>query len=215
MPDLDRLLRDFDPGAPPPLDLAVARAQRLVDVTTAHLDTPVGPLLLAATERGLVRIVFLRTQDEEAVLDGLVARISRRVVADPAGLADIGEALQRYLAGDDDRLDLPVDLRLASPFRRTVLDAARRIPYGEVTTYGALAGAIGRPRAARAVGRALGANPVPIVVPCHRIVPTAGGIGGYVGGAAAKERLLALEAAGRRPDRAGQGPDSAGRRPDH
>ena len=188
-------LRAFAPGPPPAFDAGRAQDEGLVDVVVTTVDSPVGPLLLAATDRGLVRLVFLADTREDEALARLAARISPRVLRDDTRLAEVAARVHAYLSGSSPDLDVAVDLRLASTFAHQVLAAARRIPAGEVRTYGQLAATVGSPRAARAVGRALGSNPVPIVVPCHRVVPASGGLGGYVGGTATKRRLLALEGA--------------------
>ncbi len=185
----------LDPGA-----FAAASARFLAaaaaeaDVVYAELDSPVGPLLAAATTQGLVRLAY-RDADGgwDAVLDGLARRLSPRVVEAPARLDAVRRELAEYFAGERRAFGLRVDLALAAPFAREVLRACARIPFGGTASYGAVAADAGRPSASRATGNALGANPVPIVVPCHRVLRAGGGIGGYTGGLAIKERLLALE----------------------
>lgn len=196
MTDTIDQLRRFQPGEPPDPDLAAAaRGVGLLDLAIATVEGPLGPLLLARSPRGLVRLAYLDVEDVEEVLERLARRVSPRILRAPSHLDAERRALEAYLAGRSRTLDVDVDLTLTTPFGRAVLDAAARIPYGQVVTYAELAGRIGRPTASRAVGNALGANPVPIVVPCHRIVRTGGGLGGYVGGLATKTRLLELERA--------------------
>lgn len=172
---------------------ARARAQGLVDVAVARHDSPLGPLVLAATGAGLVR-VGLPAEDEDAVLAELARRISPRVLrVERAPLERARRQLDAYFARRRRRFALPIDWRLATGFRRAVLGAAARIPYGATASYRELACAAGRPAAQRATGTALATNPLPIVIPCHRVVPAGGGLGGYRGGAQAKAALLALE----------------------
>ena len=170
-----------------------ALAERLVDVAYAPLDSPLGRLLVAATERGLVRLAY---EDErgEGVLEEL-ARFSPRVLEAPARLDAARRQLDEYFEGRRVRFELPLDLRFAPGFRARILEAAARIPFGDVRTYRDVAADAGNARAVRAAGNALGANPVPIVVPCHRVVRSDGTLGGYVGGLDRKQFLLGLEAA--------------------
>ena len=169
--------------------IAAADRQGLIDVAVATVDSPVGDLLVAVTPTGLVRLAF----DSERVLDDLAERISPRVVEAPARLDPVRRELDEYFEGHRRAFDLTVDWSLTSGFRRQVLEATARIPTGSVTTYGALAKGVGKPTAARAVGNAVGSNPVAIVVPCHRVVPASGGVGNYGGGPERKEFLLELE----------------------
>lgn len=156
-------------------------------------ETPFGRMYVAAGDRGLVRVSWQQPSDD-ALVDQLEERFpGRPVVRDPAGLTEAERELREYFAGDRDRFDLPVDLGGVSDFDRSVLQETRRISYGQVVPYAELARRIGRPGAARAVGGALGRNPVAIVIPCHRVVRTDGGLGGYGGGVECKERLLAIE----------------------
>lgn len=171
-----------------------ATAAGVLDVAHRTVDSPHGPLLVAATEAGIVRLAFAG-EGHDAVLDGLAAAISPRVLAAPARLDDAARQLDEYFAGRRRVFDLPVDLRLARGFRRQVLDHLREVPYGRTATYTALATAAGSPRAVRAVGSACATNPLPIVVPCHRVVRTDGTIGQYLGGTEVKRALLAMEAA--------------------
>jgi methylated-DNA-[protein]-cysteine S-methyltransferase len=162
----------------------------LLDVAYATLDSPVGRLLVAATPRGLVRVAYLDA-GEDAVLEALAARISPRVIAAP--LDRERRELDEYLAGGRREFEMPLDWQLARGFGRRVLEATARIPYGSVSTYKQVATEAGNPRASRAAGNALGANPLPIVVPCHRILHSTGGLGGYTGGLDRKRHLLDLE----------------------
>ena len=166
----------------------------ILDVAYRTLDTPVGPLLLAATERGLVRVAFA-VQDHDAALAQLATEVSPRVLAAPARLDQTARELDEYFAGRRDRFTLPLDLRLAKGFRRAVLEHLPEIRYGGTESYAQVAAAAGSPRAVRAVGTACALNPVPVVVPCHRVVRSDGSMGGYAGGPAAKRTLLTLEAA--------------------
>jgi len=166
----------------------------LLDVAFTTLDTPVGPLLLAATGRGLVRVAYA-AEDHDAVLQSLADRISPRVLRAPARLDPAVRQLEEYFAGRRTAFDLPLDLRLAAGFRRDVLTRLREVGYGTTASYAALAAAAGSPRAVRAVGTACATNPLPVVVPCHRVVRSDGALGNYVGGVAAKRTLLDLEAA--------------------
>ena len=181
---------------------AAAVAEGLADAVFTRLDTPIGRLLVVAGRHGLCRIGF-EEEPEDAALAEVAARLGPRVVASDAELAPVREALGSYLEGGPAAplVDLPVDLSLAgSPFRRTVLETLRReVGPGATTSYGVLAERSGRPRAARAVGTTMARNPVPIVVPCHRVLPSTGGLGAYGGGAARKRALLALEDALPRP----------------
>jgi methylated-DNA-[protein]-cysteine S-methyltransferase len=182
---------DVDDAAKAASISAIAAADRegLIDVAVSTVESPVGDLLVAVTPQGLVRLAF----DPEGVLDDLAERISRRVVAAPARLDSVRRELDEYFEGRRRVFDIRVDWSLTSGFRRRVLEATARIPTGHVTTYGALATKVGKPSAARAVGNAVGSNPVAIVVPCHRVVPATGGVGNYGGGPARKAFLLELE----------------------
>jgi methylated-DNA-[protein]-cysteine S-methyltransferase len=196
--DLETELRAGPPGASPPADVGerLSRAagdEGLLDVAWAPVDSPIGRLLAAATERGLVRLAFAG-EEPDRVLALLATRVSPRVLEAPARLDHVRRGLDDYFAGRRRHFaDVSVDWALVSPFGRRVLGALAGIGWGEVTTYAGLAAGIGKPRAARAVGNALGANPVPIVVPCHRVLRTGGSLGGYGGGLDLKRRLLSLE----------------------
>ncbi|MGH9075415.1 MAG: methylated-DNA--[protein]-cysteine S-methyltransferase [Acidimicrobiales bacterium] len=171
---------------------ARAEAEDLLDVAYRTVDTPVGPLLLAATRQGLVRVAFAR-QGHDRVLAALADAISPRVLAAPARLDAAAREIDEYFAGRRTRFDLPLDRRLSAGFRRQVLDRLADIAYGSTSSYAGVARSAGNPRAVRAVGTACATNPLPIVVPCHRVVRSDGAPGGYAGGQAAKLALLALE----------------------
>lgn len=173
---------------------AAAEQDAVLDVAYRTVDTPLGPLLLAATEKGLVRIAFER-EGFDAVLEALAARVSPRVLAAPRRLDTAAEELDEYFAGDRREFDLPLDHALSAGFRRTVHLYLPRIGYGRTQTYKDVAGLVGNPAAVRAVGTACATNPLPVVVPCHRVLRTDGGLGGYVGGLDAKTALLTLESA--------------------
>jgi methylated-DNA-[protein]-cysteine S-methyltransferase len=180
--DLEARLRRDAPGPAPYAvpDVAVpAAAAGLLDVGYALHDSPVGQLLLAATPAGLVRLAYL-DGSPDAWLEQLAATLSPRLLRAPAVL-------------DEPRFELRLDWRLTRGFGRRVLRATAAVPFGELTTYARVAGAAGSPRGYRAAGNALGANPLPIVVPCHRVLASGGGLGGYTGGVERKRTLLALE----------------------
>lgn len=166
----------------------------LLDVAYTTVSTPVGVLLLAATEEGLVRVAYAR-EDHETVLQDLARRISPRVLRAPARLAPAVRQLEEYFAGTRTRFDLPLDRSLSHGFRRLVQEHLPEIGYGRTESYGAVARSVGRPQAVRAVGTACATNPLPVIVPCHRVLRGDGGLGGYVGGLEAKTALLDLEAA--------------------
>jgi methylated-DNA-[protein]-cysteine S-methyltransferase len=191
---VDQRLRALTP--PPAPDVAPAlHAAGAVDVAYARHDSAIGPLLLAATPRGLARLAFLSTSDLDAELAELAARLSPRIVAVTGALDEVRRQIDDYLAGRRDRFALPTDLTLATGFRLEVLGALAAIPYGATRTYAEVAGTVGRPAASRAVGTACARNPIPLVIPCHRVVRTGGALGGYAGGLDLKRRLLDLEAA--------------------
>jgi methylated-DNA-[protein]-cysteine S-methyltransferase len=177
-------------------DRLAAGADRdgLLDVAYRTVDSPVGALLLAATPEGLVRVAFDR-EGHDAVLARLADDVSPRILLAPARLDAVATELDEYFAGRRHRFDVPIDFRLAHGFRRTVLDHLRDIAYGSTASYSAVAVAAGSPNAVRAVGTACARNPLPVVVPCHRVVRSDGSVGQYLGGTEAKEALLALEAA--------------------
>lgn len=167
----------------------------LLDVAYRTLDTAIGRLLLARTPVGLVRVAFLGQAGESPELASLAQRISPRVLHAPARLDDAAAEIDEYLRGVRTRFDLALDLQLTDGFRRKVVEQLQRIEYGHRESYAALAASVGSPRAVRAVGSACARNPLPVVIPCHRVVRTDGSIGQYAGGAAAKAVLLAMEAA--------------------
>jgi methylated-DNA-[protein]-cysteine S-methyltransferase len=188
--------------APPtfdPADAAAAAARFAAtapaDVTYARVDSPVGTLVAATTPRGLACLSY---EDHDggldAVLDRLAEKLSPRILEAPARLDDVRRELDEYFERRRTAFDLPIDWALVSPFGRRVLRATAAIPFGEVSTYARVAADAGNPKASRAAGNALGANPMPIVLPCHRVLHTGGkGIGSYTGGVHRKEALLRLE----------------------
>ncbi|WP_341358197.1 methylated-DNA--[protein]-cysteine S-methyltransferase [Georgenia sp. M64] len=172
----------------------LADAEDLLDVAYRTVDSPLGRLLLAATPVGLVRVAF-EDEGEEAVLATLGERISPRILRDPRRLESVARQLEEYFSGRRHDFDVTLDLRLTAGFRREVLAHLREIPYGATASYTALAAAAGRPTAVRAAASACATNPVPLVVPCHRVVRSDGSLGGYRGGLPAKRVLLDLERA--------------------
>ncbi len=191
-----RLLRAGARLTPEPPDLPTAAAAAgMLDVAYATTDSPLGPLLLASTEQGLVRVAYLEFSDREAVLQSLADRVSPRMLEAPRRLDGPRRELDDYFGGRRREFDLPLDRRLMSDFMRRVLSATATIPFGSVSTYGAVAREAGSPRGSRAAGNALGSNPMPIVIPCHRVLHADGGIGGYTGGLDRKRTLLELESA--------------------
>ncbi len=198
MSDLERRLGVSAPG--PDLDLAAlrdalaARAARegLLDVAYAAMDSPVGELTVFVTPRGVVRIAFA-DEERDAILGELAARLSPRILPAAAATDDARRQLDEFLAGRRHAFDLPLDWSLVRGFAVGVLRATATVPYGRTTTYREVAAAAGSPRAARAAGNALGSNPIPIIVPCHRVLHASGGLGGYAGGLDRKRTLLRLE----------------------
>jgi methylated-DNA-[protein]-cysteine S-methyltransferase len=199
-PDQERLFAALPTQDAPAMNRLHARladeAQRegVLDVAYRTLDTPVGRLLLAATGQGLVKIAF-SVQDHDAVLRQLADSISPRILNAPGRLDETSRQLDEYFTGQRTRFELPLDWRLSKGFRREVLTHLRDIGYGHTESYAQVAAAAGSPRAVRAVGTACATNPLPLVVPCHRVVRSDGSAGGYAGGPDAKLTLLALEAA--------------------
>ena len=171
-----------------------AAADELLDVAYRTVDSPVGTLLLAATTVGLVRVAY-DIEDHDGVLATLAGSVSPRVLRAPARLDAVARQLDEYFAKRRTAFEVPVDLRLAEGFRRSVIEHLRGIGYGSRESYAAVAAAVGNPRAVRAVGTACAHNPLPVVIPCHRVVRSDGSTGQYVGGPAAKSALLDLEAA--------------------
>ena len=166
----------------------------VLDVAYRTIPSPIGALLLAATEVGLVRVAFA-AEDHDLVLEQLAHRISPRVLLAPDRLEDAAMQIAQYFGGERTEFHLPLDLRLSSGFRREVLEHLPEIAYGHTASYASVAELAGRPRAVRAVGTACATNPLPVVVPCHRVVRSDGTIGAYLGGTGAKVALLELEAA--------------------
>jgi methylated-DNA-[protein]-cysteine S-methyltransferase len=165
-----------------------------LDVSYRTIDSPIGPLLLASTEQGLVRVAFAR-EGLDTVLATLAVKVSPRILASAKRLDPVASQLDEYFAGRRRAFELPLDLRLAHGFRRTVLDHLVEIGFGRTASYTQVAAAAGRPTAVRAVGTACATNPLPIVVPCHRVLRSDGSLGGYLGGLDSKQALLRLEAA--------------------
>jgi methylated-DNA-[protein]-cysteine S-methyltransferase len=205
---LERMLRDAPPGGD--LDRAVqgvlARAERdgLVDVAYASVDSPFGRLLVARTDRGVVRLALPKhrgtQQSEDEVLEDLARFVSPRVLEAPSRLDEERRELDEYFEGKRDHFEVPVDWKLTPPgFRNRALHAVARIPYGKTRTYGEIAKAAGNPRAFRAAGTACGRNAIPLIVPCHRVVQSGGGVGNYGGGPEMKRALLDLEGSLPRP----------------
>jgi methylated-DNA-[protein]-cysteine S-methyltransferase len=179
--DLDTRFRD-----------AAARSG-LLDAGYDVVESPLGPLLVAATDRGLLRIYF--DADPGQQLELLARAAGTRVLRAPRSVDDVRRELDEYFSGRRRSFDLSIDLRGAAPFTAEVLDQLARVPYGQTATYGELASRVGHPRAARAVGTVMNRNPVPIVLPCHRVVGASGSLVGYGGGLERKEQLLRLEGA--------------------
>jgi methylated-DNA-[protein]-cysteine S-methyltransferase len=171
-----------------------AEAHALLDVAYRTIATPVGGLLLAATQIGLVRVAYNIEAVHTAVLAELAESVSPRILRAPARLDDAARQIDEYFAGRRRRFTVPVDLRLAKGFRRSVIEHLREIGYGQRESYATVAAAVGNPRAVRAVGTACAGNPLPVVIGCHRVVRSDGAIGQYAGGAEAKAALLRLEA---------------------
>jgi methylated-DNA-[protein]-cysteine S-methyltransferase len=180
-PELDRRFRD-----------AAAR-EHLLDVAYDLVDSPVGTLLVATTDRGLCRIAY--DAEPEREIDRLATTFGVRVLRSTRPIDQARRQLDEYFAGSRQRFDLAVDLALLADFNRRVLRELARVPYGEVVTYGELAARAARPRAARAVGTVMNRNPLPIVLPCHRVIGANGKLVGYAGGLERKEWLLRLEGA--------------------
>ena len=169
-----------------------AAREGLLDVSYAEVDSPIGPLAVASTPRGLVRIAF-DNQSVDSFAEELAAKLSPRVMRAPRRLDEVRRELDQYFEGNRKEFEVPIDWSLTHGFFRKVLRHTARIGYGSVGTYAEMAQKAGSPRAVRAAGNALGSNPIPIVVPCHRVLRTGGGLGGYGGGLERKEFLLRLE----------------------
>jgi methylated-DNA-[protein]-cysteine S-methyltransferase len=180
-PDLDRRFRD------------AAAELGLIDVGYDVVDSPIGDLLVAASDRGLAAISF--DSEPQDSLERLARIAGPRVLRSPRSVDGARRELDQYFEGRRRTFDLSLDLRALPPFTLSVLDQLARVPYGETTTYGALARRVGHPRAARAVGTVMNRNRIPIVLPCHRVVGATGSLTGYAGGLDVKEKLLELEGA--------------------
>ena len=197
---LRRYLTQSLPQAPGHLRLlrdrlaTAAQTEGILDVAYRTVESPVGTLLLAATDLGLVRVAFA-SEDHDAVLQSLSDEVSPRILQAPARLDTTARELDEYFAGRRQGFDVTLDWRLATGFRSAVLHHLPEIGYGRTATYAAVALLAGSPKAVRAVGTACATNPLPVVVPCHRVVRSDGGLGGYRGGMDAKRALLTLEAA--------------------
>ena len=193
MNDLERALTNLGDVSVPATSAARrfgAKAGNLIDIAYTTVDSPVGELVLAATPNGLLRIGF---DNEEGVLNDLAERVSPRILAFPDRLARVKAELGEYFAGRRDQFDLPLDWALIVGFRRRILEVTAQIPFGSVSTYQDVAGQAGQPKGARAAGQALGGNPIPVIIPCHRVLRSGGGMGGYAGGTDRKQFLLRLE----------------------
>ena len=173
---------------------ARAAEEGLIDVAYAGIDSPVGPLVAAVTRRGLVRVAYEEGRLDDLLMD-LALKISPRVLEAPSRVDEPRRQLEEYFEGRRRGFELRIDWRLARGFHRRILRATAAIPPGAVATYREVATAAGSARAVRAAGTALATNPLPIVVPCHRVIRTDGGLGGYTGGLERKRRLLRLERA--------------------
>ena len=190
---LKKAARALRVPAPGTAEAFADAAADLVDVAYSEIESPLGTWLAAMTERGLVRIAF--NPEEEDVLDELSARISPRVLKAPSRFDGLRREFDEYFAGKRREFDLDLDWRLVQGVNRRVLDATARIPFGKMSTYKTMATQAGSPRAARAAGNALHNNPIPLVVPCHRVIGSNGSLVGYGGGLPMKEYLLKLEGA--------------------
>jgi methylated-DNA-[protein]-cysteine S-methyltransferase len=197
MTHLEDLLRAGPALGPAAAPVAGPRAAAAADVAYARVDSPLGPLVAATTARGLARLAYEDFNGGvDAVLDRLATGLSPRIVEAPARLDAVRRELDEFFAGRRIAFTVPVDLALVTgPFARRLLAACAAIPFGAVATYRDVAERAGNAKAVRAAGNALSANPVPIVVPCHRVLRTGGGLGGYTGGLDRKEHLLRLEGA--------------------
>jgi methylated-DNA-[protein]-cysteine S-methyltransferase len=196
--DLPRHLAQAYPDTPDDLHrlrerlATAAQAEGILDIAYRTVDSPVGPLLLAATDVGLVRVAYQR-EDHDTVLQTLADRISPRVLHSPARLDTTARELEEYFTGTRRAFDVALDWRLSAGFRASVLHRLPEIGYGRTASYAAVAAMAGNPKAVRAVGSACATNPLPVVIPCHRVVRSDGSMGGYLGGLDAKRTLLTLE----------------------
>ncbi|HEY7892273.1 MAG TPA: methylated-DNA--[protein]-cysteine S-methyltransferase [Solirubrobacteraceae bacterium] len=202
MPELEQLLRLAAQASVQEARLAAARArllaradsEGLLDVRYGSIESPLGTLLAAATSGGLVRLAFPE-EPTDSVLERLSSRISPRIVESPAALDPWRRELEQYFSGQRRSFQAPLDWSLIGPFAQRVLQATCAIPYGRVLTYSEVAAKAGSPRGSRAAGNALGSNPIPVVIPCHRVLRSGGTLGGYGGGLPRKRQLLELEGA--------------------
>jgi methylated-DNA-[protein]-cysteine S-methyltransferase len=196
--DLPRHLAQAYPDTPDDLRrlrerlATTAQAEGILDLAYRTVDSPVGPLLLAATDIGLVRVAYSR-EDHDTVLQTLADRISPRILHAPARLDPAARELEEYFAGTRQTFDVALDWRLSAGFRASVLHRLPDIGYGHTASYATVAALAGNPKAVRAVGTACATNPLPVVIPCHRVVRSDGSMGGYLGGVEAKRTLLTLE----------------------
>jgi methylated-DNA-[protein]-cysteine S-methyltransferase len=195
--ELEQRLRACAPAAPEPPELPdltgpAARAG-LLDVAYASLSSPLGELLLAGTETGLVQLAYVDGGQIDGLLARLAARVSPRMLSAPRRLDAARRELDQYFSGRRRSFEFALDERLMSPFAQRVMNAAAAIPYGGISTYAQVAALAGSPRGARAAGNALSSNPLPIVLPCHRVLRSGGDLGGYTGGLDRKRTLLAIE----------------------
>jgi methylated-DNA-[protein]-cysteine S-methyltransferase len=196
----DDLERRLSLAPSPPLDVEGLRAdlarraadEGVLDVAYGIADSPLGPLTVIVTRRGLVRLSYGH-EEVDARLDEIASRISPRILASPARTDAVRRQLDEYFSGQRHGFDVPIDWRLVRGFAGDVLRATARIPFGSVSSYREVATEAGSPNAYRAAGNALGSNPIPIVVPCHRVLHAGGGLGGYTGGLERKRYLLHLE----------------------
>jgi methylated-DNA-[protein]-cysteine S-methyltransferase len=193
MTDIEHELRQRVPASDRLPDITdTAAAAGLIDIAYATLESPLGTLLLASTPRGLVRLAYLNG-DEATVLEHLADNLSPRILAAPRRLEEPRRELDEYFTGRRRNFELALDWQLTRGFARRVLEATARIPYGATATYKQVASEAGNALAFRAAGNALGSNPIPIIVPCHRILHSGGGLGGYTGGLERKRVLLTVE----------------------
>jgi methylated-DNA-[protein]-cysteine S-methyltransferase len=195
MSEIENMLRRAAAGLPDAVPEVGARAEAagLVDVAYTSVDSPLGPLVVAATPRGLVRVAYADNDSPDEVLEELAAHVSPRVLEAPARLDPVLRELDQYFAGDRREFEAPIDWSHVAGFTHKVLRATARIGFGDTGTYRSVATGAGSPRAVRAAGNALGANPMPVIVPCHRVLRTGGALGGYTGGIERKRFLLRLE----------------------
>ena len=198
--DVSAMLADLTTVGPEALEKLhvaledAADREGILDVAYRTIDTPVGSLLLAATRAGLVRVAF-DSQDHDVVLEQLASMLSPRILRAPKRLDPVAREIDEYFARRRTSFDVPLDFALSTGFRRSVLEHLPQIAYGRTESYADVARTVGNPKAVRAVGSACATNPMPVVIPCHRVLRTDGTLGGYVGGPEAKAALLDLEAA--------------------